>query len=181
VTTAHGVTTADGAITVRRYREGDWPEIWRLMEPIVRSGETFSWDRDVTEEQARAFWLAAAPGATFVAQDGGGRIVGSAEMAPNHGGGGAHVANAGFMVDEMHGRKGVGRALGEHVIAQAAAAGFRAMVFNAVVATNERAIALWQSLGFQIIATVPEGFRHPTRGYVALHIMYRRLAADGAN
>jgi hypothetical protein len=38
-----------------------------------------------------------------------------------------------------------------------------------------RAVSLWRSLGFEILATVPEAFRHPVDGYVGLHIMYRRL------
>lgn len=49
------------------------------------------------------------------------------------------------------------------------------MQFNAVVETNKRAVALWRSLGFEVLATVPEAFRHPTEGYVGLLVMYRRL------
>ena len=79
------------------------------------------------------------------------------------------------MVDPAHSGRGVGRALGEHVLGLARAAGFRAMQFNAVVETNTRAVALWRSLGFEVLATVPEGFRHPEHGYVGLHIMYQRL------
>ncbi len=46
---------------------------------------------------------------------------------------------------------------------------------NAVVATNTGAIALWESLGFHVLATVPEAFDHPTEGPVGLHIMHRPL------
>jgi hypothetical protein len=49
------------------------------------------------------------------------------------------------------------------------------MQFNAVVESNTRAVALWRLLGFAVLATVPEAFKHPTDGYVGLHIMYRRL------
>ena len=49
------------------------------------------------------------------------------------------------------------------------------MAFNAVVETNIGAVALWRSLGFEIVATLPEGFRHPVQGYVGLHIMFRTL------
>jgi GNAT superfamily N-acetyltransferase len=110
-----------------------------------------------------------------VAEDPDGRIVGTAELAPNHGGGASHIANAGFMVDAARAGRGVGRVLGEAALARARVAGFRGMQFNAVVATNEHAVALWLSLGFEILATVPEGFEHPTQGYVGLHIMYRAL------
>ena len=49
------------------------------------------------------------------------------------------------------------------------------MQFNAVVETNTRAVALWRSLGFEVLGTLPEGFHHPAEGYVGLHIMHRRL------
>jgi hypothetical protein len=61
------------------------------------------------------------------------------------------------------------------VVDRARAEGFRAMQFNAVVETNAWAVRLWRSLGMAVLATVPEGFRHPVDGYVGLHIMYRRL------
>lgn len=79
------------------------------------------------------------------------------------------------MVDPAHGGRGVGRALGEYAVDWARTTGFRAMQFNAVVETNTRAVALWQSLGFEIMTTLPEGFLHLAKGYVGLHIMYRRL------
>jgi len=69
----------------------------------------------------------------------------------------------------------VGRALGEHVLAWARAEGYRTMQFNAVVETNTGAVALWRSLGFEILGTLPEGFHHPRLGFVGLHIMHRRL------
>jgi GNAT superfamily N-acetyltransferase len=96
-------------------------------------------------------------------------------MGSNRPGPGSHVAGASFIVDPRAAGHGVGRALGEDAVEWARASGFRAMQFNAVVETNTRAVALWRSLGFEIIGTVPEAFQHPTDGYVGLHVMYRRL------
>lgn len=157
---------------------GDWPGIWAFMEGIVRAGETYSWDTALSEAGARARWYrrSGAPRShTVVAAGPAGEILGTAETGPNFEGPAGHIASASFMVNPARSGQGVGRALGEHVLGLARAAGFRAMQFNAVVETNTRAVALWRSLGFAVLATVPEGFRHPEHGYVGLHIMYQRL------
>ncbi len=155
----------------------DWPGIWSFLQRIVVAGETFVWDRDTAENDARAMWLhlPPAPGRTVVAVDADGTVVGTAELHPNYGGPGAHIANAGFMVDPGQHRRGIGRALAEHVLQRAKDDGYRAMQFNAVAESNTGAVALWRSLGFEVLATVPEAFRHPSEGYVGLHVMYRKL------
>jgi hypothetical protein len=43
------------------------------------------------------------------------------------------------------------------------------------VASNVRAVAAWKTMGFEVLATIPEAFNHPTLGYVGLHVMYRKL------
>jgi GNAT superfamily N-acetyltransferase len=79
------------------------------------------------------------------------------------------------MVDSSSSGRGVGRALGEYALQWARAAGYHSMQFNAVVETNTAAVHLWQSLGFQILTTIPEAFKHPKHGLVGLHIMYQKL------
>jgi ribosomal protein S18 acetylase RimI-like enzyme len=168
-------------VLIRDATPEDWAGIWPIVREVVAAGETFGWDRDTSEEQARVMWMHAPPGRTFVAVsddgdgDGDGVVMGTAEIHRNQGGGGAHVANAGFMVGGAFGGRGVGRELALHVLDQARADGYRAMQFNAVVETNTRAVGLWRSLGFEVLATVPEAFLHPEKGYVGLLVMYRRL------
>jgi GNAT superfamily N-acetyltransferase len=152
----------------------DWPGIWSFFQPIARAGETYCYPRDISSEAALAIWLAPSPSSTVVAVEDE-VIVGSARLYPNQGGPGSHVASASFMVDPERAGGGVGRALGAYVLERARSQGFRAMQFNAVVETNRRAVALWQSLGFEILTTVPAAFAHPVEGDVGLHIMYRRL------
>lgn len=161
---------------VRAATAADWPGIWRCLAPVIAAGETLTVDPAMPEGAARQYWMTVPQrGRLVVAVDAAGTVLGTARCQPNHGGAGDHVANASFVVDPHVARRGVGRLLGEHVINQARTDGFRAMQFNAVVETNERAVALWRSLGFSVLATVPEAFRHPRHGSVGLHIMHRRL------
>jgi len=162
-------------VVIREAQPDDWPAIWLILNQEGSAGETLTWDPERTEARARAGWMRQPPGRTVVAVDADGTVMGSANTHPIHPGPGAHVANAGFVVDPARRGEGVGRALCGHVLDQARADGYRAMQFNAVVETNTSAIRLWRSFGFQIIATVPEAFRHPAHGYVGLHIMHRTL------
>ncbi len=161
-------------VIVRPATDGDWPDIWPIIEAVVRGGETYAYPRDLTEAAARAIWMQTTPGVTLVAADGD-QVLGTAKVTPNQMGPGSHVANASFIVRPAARGRGVGRLLGEAALDWARSAGFRAIQFNAVVETNTSAVALWRSLGFDIIGTVPEAFEHPTRGFVGLHVMHRRL------
>ena len=152
----------------------DWEQIWPFFREIVAAGETYAYDPEISEDEARSIWMIGPPGATFVAVDGD-RIVGSANAYANRPGPGSHVASASFMVDPREAGRGIGRALGERVLEWAQQKGFLAMQFNAVVESNLTAVALWRSLGFEIVGTVPRAFRLPDGTHVGLHVMHRRL------
>jgi GNAT superfamily N-acetyltransferase len=160
-------------LTIRDARPEDWDAIWPFFRRIVRAGETYAYDGEMDEPTGRRAWMVEPPGRTIVATDGNGTVLGTANMYANRPGGGAHVASASFMVDPAHAGRGTGRALGEAVIAWARERGFRAIQFNAVVETNAPAVALWRSLGFDIVGRVPEAFQHAQHGYVALLVMHR--------
>jgi L-amino acid N-acyltransferase YncA len=162
-------------LIIRDAEEKDWERIWPFWRQIVEAGETYAWDRDTPKDTARNLWMA--PGArVFVVVDDAApdTVLASAYVKRNYGGPAARVANAGFMVDPAQTGRGIGRLLAEHILEQAARDGYEAMVFNAVVETNP-ALALWRSLGFAVVGTVPEAFEHPTHGRVGLHVMHRRL------
>lgn len=160
---------------IREAVADDWAAIWPFFHAIVAAGDTFTFPTDLTEEQGRDWWLLPAPDRTVVAVDEAGTVLGTAKMNRNHMGNASHIASASYMVDPAHAGRGVGRALCDYTLGWARAAGYRAMQFNAVVETNVRAVELYRSLGFDVIGTLPEGFRHPEKGYVGLHIMHRPL------
>jgi L-amino acid N-acyltransferase YncA len=159
---------------IREATSDDWPAIWPIVREVVVAADTFTYDPSMTEPEARALWMVPPPGRTTVADDGE-RVLGTANMYANRAGPGAHVASASFMVGAAARGRGVGRALVEDALAWARAAGFRAMQFNAVAETNQAAIALYRSIGFSIVGTVPEAFDHPERGLVGLHVMHLPL------
>lgn len=154
----------------------DWPSIYPFFSEIVAAGRTYAYPENLSSDEARSYWMTGAPGRTIVAVEGEDEmVVGTATMGPNRPGRGSHVATASFMVDPRQRNRGVGRALGNEVLAWAGSEGYRAIQFNAVVETNESAVHLWKSLGFDVLATVPEAFDHAEHGLVGLHVMYRRL------
>ena len=159
---------------IRPATDEDWPEIFPFFSAIVAGGETYAYPEGLSLDEARPLWMEPPPGGTVVAEADG-VIVGSAKMGPNRPGRGAHIATASFMIDPTQQGKGIGRMLGQHVVEWARAAGYHGMQFNAVVETNTTAVALWQSLGFEILTTVPEAFDSRAHGRVGLHIMYQRL------
>ncbi len=159
---------------IREADADDWFRIYPFFAAVMAAGQTYAYPDDLSLEEARPWWMEPPPGRTVVATDGD-TVVGTAKMGPNRLGRGAHVATASFLVDPAHQGRGVGRALGEHVLAWARTARYRSIQFNAVVETNTAAVHLWRSLGFEVLATVPEAFDHPVHGHVGLHVMYRRV------
>ena len=166
---------------IRGASAGDWPAIWLIVRDVVVAADTFTYDPAMTEAEGQTTWMVGPPGRTTVASAGREGILGTANMYANRAGPGGHVASASFMVASSARGHGIGRALVEDALEWARAAGFRAMQFNAVAATNTAAVALYESLGFSIVGTVPEAFDHPAHGLVGLHIMHHRLAWRGAS
>jgi GNAT superfamily N-acetyltransferase len=124
----------------------------------------------MSEADALSYWMGS-DRLSFVAEADG-RIVGTYYLRANQAGGGDHVANCGYMTDPAATGHGVARRMAEHSLDLARSRGFRAMQFNFVVSTNERAVRLWQS---RIVGRLPLAFRHPLLGYVDAFVMFRAL------
>lgn len=164
---------AETQLSVRRATNADWPAIWRIFHAVVAVGDTYAYAPDTTESDARRIWTAAPALAYVAVQDA--SVLGTYCLRPNQTGLGDHVANAGFMVARGVAGRGIGRSMGRHALLEARRMGFRAMQFNYVVSSNERALALWKSLGFAVVGTIPKAFRHAALGPVDVHVMHRFL------
>jgi GNAT superfamily N-acetyltransferase len=166
-------------VEIRKATAEDWPRIYPFWSAIVEAGETYAYPEGLSSAEAEPLWMEKPPGLTVVAvgagdQDGD-EVLGSAKMGPNRPGRGAHIATASFMVNPAAAGQGVGRALGNYMVDWARREGYHGIQFNAVVETNAAAMHLWQALGFEILATVPQAFEHRTFGRVGLNILYKKL------
>ncbi|MEV6646816.1 GNAT family N-acetyltransferase [Amycolatopsis sp. NPDC051371] len=159
---------------IRPAGPADWPGIWPIVHDVVTEQQTFPYDPEMTEDEARRGWPLPAPARVVVAADGD-RVLGTANMYANRPGPGSHVASGSLMVAASARGRGVGRALATDMITWAREADFAAIQFNAVVDTNETAIRLYESLGFTTLGVAPGAFRHPVHGDVGLRIMWLDL------
>jgi L-amino acid N-acyltransferase YncA len=158
---------------IRAATDSDRDAIWNIFRDIIVAGETYPIDPRISREEALAYWFK--HNAHVCVAETENEIIGSYTMHQNRAAGGAHVANAAFIVAKETRGKGIGRTMGEHCFAEARRLGFRAMQFNFVISTNESAVKLWQDLGMKIVGTLPGAFRHPARGYVDVYIMYQEF------
>jgi L-amino acid N-acyltransferase YncA len=158
---------------IRPASADDADSIWAILEPTIRSGETYTLPRDLQRHDALAYWLAPSH-RVFVLEENA-HVLGTYFLRPNQAGGGSHVANCGYITAPWASGRGVARAMCAHSLEQARSSGYTAMQFNFVVSTNKRAVALWQSFGFDTVGRLPRAFNHPTQGFVDAFVMYRSL------
>ncbi|WP_425408905.1 N-acetyltransferase family protein [Hyphococcus sp.] len=162
--------------TVAQQSEADWPEVWRVLEPAFHAGESYPLPRDVTEADAKTYWIKK-DGYNGVARDNTGGVIGVYYLRPDQGGPGAHVCNAGYVIAETARGHGYAAKLCIQSQEQARALGYLAMKFNLVVSANAAAVRAWRRAGMDIIATVPNAFRLPDGELSDAFIMYRDLSA----
>ena len=158
---------------IRAAAAGDADAIWAILESTIRSGETYTLPVNLSRDEALAYWMAPAH-EIFVAEELG-EVLGTYFLKTNQRGGGSHVANCGYVTAAHATGRGVARAMCAHSLDHARHRGFKAMQFNFVISTNERAVRLWQSFGFEIVGRLPGAFQHPAQGFVDALVMYRSL------
>jgi ribosomal protein S18 acetylase RimI-like enzyme len=159
--------------TIRAARAADHAAITRIIVPVIRAGETYALDRDLSAAEALAYWTGADRETFVTEQDG--TVLGTYYLRANQAGGGDHVANCGFMTGAEAAGRGIARSMCADALDRARARGFEAMQFNFVVSTNGRAVRLWESFGFAVVGRLPGAFRHPAMGAVDALVMFRKL------
>ena len=160
-------------MNIRLFQPGDEDALWSLLEPTFRSGDTYAFPSDCSRESALHYWLN--PAHTVYICEFGAVPAGTYLLRANQPGGGAHVANCGFITAPAARGRGVASAMCRHALATARARGFKAMQFNFVVSTNTGAIRLWEAMGFATLARLPGAFLHPAKGFVDALVMFREL------
>jgi RimJ/RimL family protein N-acetyltransferase len=158
---------------IRPFLASDWPACWAIIEPVIQAGDTLAQPSDMTEAEARRWWVDDHRH-VFVAETDG-QVLGTYYLTPNQPGRGSHVANGGFLTAPWASGQGIGRAMGAHSLEAAKSLGYQAIQFNLVVVTNEPSIRIWDRLGFTRIGTLPKAFRHEKLGLIDAIVMYKWL------
>lgn len=158
---------------IRPALRSDADAVWAILEPTIRAGETYTLPADMIREDALAFWTSPDHEVFVVVENE--IVVGTYFLRANHRGGGSHVCNCGYVTAPNATGRGIARAMCAHSLDRARERGFLAMQFNFVISSNERAVRLWESFGFNTVGRLPHAFRHPTRGLVDSLVMHRFL------
>ncbi len=160
-------------IRIENLSEARWPEVWSILQPIFRAGETYPQAMNTTEAEARDYWMNPPLQSYVAVKDG--AVLGVFYLKPNQPSLGAHVCNAGYAVSPKARGQGVGGLMCEWSQKEALRLGYLAMQYNLVVSTNEVAVALWQRHGFAIVGRLTKAFRHKRLGLVDAFVMYKEL------
>ena len=158
---------------IRELTKQDFEQFWPTFEKVIMAQETYAFKPDMTFDEAYNLWCETSLKSFVYEVDG--VILGTYYLRPNAQGPSDHISNCGYMVGEFARGKGIAKSLCQHSQKIAVELGFKAMQFNSVVSTNDVAVKLWQKLGFSIIGTVPNAYRHARLGLVDSFIMFKTL------
>lgn len=160
-------------VDIRKAEDRDKAAVWQIIQSVIAGGDTYVFDPETPEDEMIAYWFSPEKHVYVAEQDG--KILGTYWIKANQPGLGSHVGNGAYMVSPDAKGKGVGRKMAEHSIEEARRIGFHSIQFNFVVKSNEVAVRLWKSIGFEVIGEIPDAFNHKRIGLTNAYIMYRRL------
>ncbi len=158
---------------IREATPKDYDAIWEIFKKVIKTGDTYVFDPKTQKKDLTKHWFASYM-KTYVVEENN-KILGTYIIKPNQIDLGSHICNCSYMVDPDSQGKGIGKILCEHSLKNAKEIGYKAMQFNSVVSTNIPAIKLWEKYNFEIIGTIPKGYKHSSLGYVDAYIMFREI------
>ena len=160
-------------IEIRKATLADQDKIWDIIRQVIAEGDTYVFSPNSPKEKMLAYWCGQDKH-TYIATINS-KVVGTFVIKDNQPDLGSHIANASYMTSPAASGQGIGKAMGEFSLVEARQLGYKAMQFNIVVASNQRAVRLWEKLGFKVIGEIPEAFNHKQNGLTNAFIMYRKL------
>ncbi len=173
-------------VILRKAVDADKAAVWQIIKAVIAGGDTYVFDPETSEDEMTAYWfspekhvyvaeLSESRPVGTVAGGLNSQVVGTYWIKANQPDLGSHVGNGAYMVSPDSKGKGVGRKMAEHSIEEARRLGFHSIQFNFVVKSNEVAVRLWKSVGFEVIGEIPDAFNHKQNGLTNALIMYLKL------
>lgn len=161
------------SITVREYGENDIKGMISVWNEVVRDGVAFPQTEELDFESGKKFF--AEQTCCPVATDENGEILGMYILHPNNVGRCGHICNASYAVRSDMKGKHIGELLVTDCLKKAKELGYKILQFNAVVATNTSALALYKKLGFVQLGVIPGGFLMKDGHYEDIIVHYHTL------
>lgn len=158
-------------VQVRPYIPEDVPAMRLIWNQIIEDGVAYPQVEELSEAEAAGFFASQSRSAVAVLD---GEVVGFYILHPNNVGRCGHIANASYGVRRDRRGKSIGRALVQDSLRVCGELGFRLLQFNAVVANNLGAIALYESLGFVRLGTITGGFLLKDGRYEDIILFYHQ-------
>lgn len=159
---------------VRKYQADDIPQMIEIWNQVVEDGEAFPQEENLNIETGTEFF--AQQTYTGVASEDG-QIYGLYILHPNNIGRCGHIGNASYAVLKESRGEHIGEKLVKDCMMKAGQFGFRLIQFNAVVESNTHARHLYERLGFQLLGTIPGGFRMKDGHYENICLYYYEVHA----
>ena len=164
---------------MRREEKADVRELFNI---VIIEGQTYPQAQPLSEEEFAAYWMNRDAFVVRTVDDSqgnvnmkSGKILGAFYLKPNFPGRCSHICNAGFIVQPSARGLGIGRYMGENMLAIATAKGYTAVMFNVIFSTNTASLNLWKSLDFSILGIIPNAAELIDGRKADAVIMYRAL------
>ncbi|MDQ6839275.1 MAG: GNAT family N-acetyltransferase [Actinomycetota bacterium] len=148
-------------------------ELWLLFADVVATGDGYPQVPPLTRAAFEDVWVRPVSAVVGAVVDG--HLAGAYYLKTNGPGLGAHIANAGYVVDRRSRGQGIGRLLVADSVARAPLVGFDAVQFNFVFASNP-ARAMYEELGWEVVGRIPDAVVRPGRPVEDAVIYWRRVA-----